>query len=112
MVLLALLGAWGGQIVHLVLVPHHYCLEHDEISHEHEHQERVTLVAWEGAEKDSDEHCSILGNFLRSGTLNASIELSKFALIKVSPVISFASFYIVSSDLFLLAPKNSPPVRG
>ncbi len=106
-VLVALVGAWSGQIAHMLLVSHHYCSAHDEISHEDEHQNDGT--GWQATEVAADDHCSILASYLRSGTLTAPVALTETSVAgkDVRLELQSAAFFI--TDLFLLAPKNSPP---
>lgn len=107
LVLFSLMGAWTGQIAHLLLVPHHYCFAHDEISHEDEHDSVDS--GWQSTASLDDDHCSILGNFLRSGTLTPTSGHFDQVALRAGGVRELLSFSFVTPDLFLLAPKNSPP---
>lgn len=107
LVLVALLGAWSGQIAHLILVPHHYCFTHDEISHEDEHHNDI--AGWLATEVAADEHCSILASYLRSGTLTSKATFTESAVARNDVRLELHSVSLFLTDLFLLAPKNSPP---
>lgn len=107
LVLVALLGAWSGQIAHLLLVPHHYCFAHDEISHEEEHHD--SGAGWLATEVESDDHCTILATFLRSGTLTPTVSFAEQTIARADVRLELQSASLFTSDLFLLAPKNSPP---
>lgn len=110
LVLVALLGSWSGQIAHLLLVPHHFCFGHDEISHEDVHHD--TGTGWLATEVEGDDHCTILATFLRSGAVTPTVSFSEQPMVRTEVVIALTSFPFFTSDLFLLAPKNSPPASA
>jgi len=122
-VLFALAVSWGGQVLHLVLVPHHYCLAHDDYSHES--MEVVSVHQHDGASDNhkiespglrpevtsphQHEHCSVVGTSLRKFSLNANVQGEiAFAYGTDSPL-PLQDFIFAVPATYRLAPKNSPP---
>lgn len=113
--LFGLNAAWIGQVFHLVLVPHHYCEQHEEFVHEHhnshahENGKSPRTNIHRSLPPHTHDHCSVASALNRLVTSLPQAEvISVVGLSEVyfSPKLHHAD----GSDKYSFAPKNSPPV--